>query len=1073
MAAEDSDFAAWRTSGDLDALARVFDHAAPKLLLLASHWTKDAASAEDLVQTTFVAAMRDGAQWRAGQPVLAWLAGILGHRATDLRRAQARRPLGPLPEGGGASAQPGPVQAAIDGEVKAQVVAAVEAIAPPYRDVLILRLLHGIEPTAIAHALGRAPATVRKQLERGLEQLRAVLPASVGAALALLLVSGRGLAALRDSVLVAATTQSAAALTATGAALGAKVLGGITLGGITVKKITLLAAVTLVATVVFVWRWQGVPALPAGGPDDAPFVPLTASAGPGDASVTTLDSAPPPPAVRAPTPTPDMLTVRVVVTSRGQPVPGTRLLLEWFEGAGIEGTPAATFPLTCDADGRAVWLGAPTATLRTVRVQSGGGDKLVWSTPMVVAPDERDVELAAGAMHLACALRGTVRSESGTPIPDATVSCNAWHDTRTAADGTYTMRVGTGEDSRPMLAWAVGFAEAMQALDLPEGTTSHTLDITLRPGTRMAGRVLDADGAPVAGAIVSASAALGRLTTDADGRFAWTSVAPGSRQLLDAQAPGRGVGSTMAEGGGPEVDLVLQRGLGLDVRVDDTLGRPVPFAKLARSTARSGVRTEGYTAADGRLHLADLPSGPLDLRVHRRGFATHTVTIHMRPDLPEVRMVLERGRTLRGRVVDHEGQPLVGASVYANLDRNVGLRTAGTSAHTDAAGAFALNDLPAEPCTIHAYQSGWQRGSVSVAGPADVEIVIQLEASAVVAGRVLDARTREPVLGFSLKVSSSTPNATLRGEPRRHTTSDGRWRFTASALSPEQEVRIEVCASGYAPGRATARAMRTSDTDEVLLLLEPGATLTGIVRDASSGEPIAGAEVQLAPPARDPVAAVRTDAAGRFALRDLTPGPVGIEVTKPGYPAATHGPFEARIGGGGAEIQVRLDGGVAVRGQLVGFSGDGMSLWVYRDGSDADSSHFAIGRDGKFELPGLGAGRNMVYFARAGDDVAAWSWTLVVGDRDLDGVALRAREGEGSLHVTVRGTDDGLARVVPTVAGEGPLGPGHRMLRFTGGSFTMDGLPEGPCTVTIEKGERSSKQTVEVRGATTLEIRLQ
>ena len=362
---------------------------------------------------------------------------------------------------------------------------------------------------------------------------------------------------------------------------------------------------------------------------------------------------------------------------------------------------------------------------------------------------------------------------------------------------------------------------------------------------------------------------------------------------------------------------------------------------------------------------------------------------------------------------------------------------------------------------------------MSVAGPADLEVVIQLEASAVVAGRVLDARTREAVVEFSLRVWSRAPGARVHAEARRHTTTDGRWRFTATALVPEQEVDVEVRALGYAPGRRKARAARVPGADDVLLLLEPGATLAGSVRDAVSGAAIGGAQVQLAPPARDSVAAVTTDAAGRFALRDLMPGPVGIEVTKAGYPAATHGPFEARVGGGGAEVEVRLARGVTVRGQLVGFSADGMSLWVYRDGSDADSSDFAIGRDGKFELSGLGAGRNMVYLHRASDDVAAWSWTLVIGDRDLDGVVLRAREGEGSLRVTVRGTDAGLARVVPTVAGEGPLGPGHRMLRFTGGAFTMDGLPEGPCTVTVEKGERSSKQTVDVRGATALEIRLQ
>ena len=100
------------------------------------------------MQTTFLQAMRDGAQWRAGQPVLAWLLGILQHRATDLRRREARRAIDPLPEGGGRGREPAPQQAAIDAETRERIVAAEDGLASPYRDVLVLRLLHGLEPTA-------------------------------------------------------------------------------------------------------------------------------------------------------------------------------------------------------------------------------------------------------------------------------------------------------------------------------------------------------------------------------------------------------------------------------------------------------------------------------------------------------------------------------------------------------------------------------------------------------------------------------------------------------------------------------------------------------------------------------------------------------------------------------------------------------------------------------------------------------------------------------------------------------------------------------------------------------------
>src|SRR5262245_39056531 len=92
------DFLRWRERQDAPALARVFDATAPQLLLLAAHFGREAAAAEDLLQSTFLAAMRDAAGYDGRRPLLAWLAGILAHRAHDLRRRQRVRATRPLEE---------------------------------------------------------------------------------------------------------------------------------------------------------------------------------------------------------------------------------------------------------------------------------------------------------------------------------------------------------------------------------------------------------------------------------------------------------------------------------------------------------------------------------------------------------------------------------------------------------------------------------------------------------------------------------------------------------------------------------------------------------------------------------------------------------------------------------------------------------------------------------------------------------------------------------------------------------------------------------------------------------------
>ena len=71
----------FRSANDLDALGEVFDRTAPDLLRLAAHLTRDASTAEDLVQQTFLVAIDRRASYERGRPLLPWLLGILSNEA--------------------------------------------------------------------------------------------------------------------------------------------------------------------------------------------------------------------------------------------------------------------------------------------------------------------------------------------------------------------------------------------------------------------------------------------------------------------------------------------------------------------------------------------------------------------------------------------------------------------------------------------------------------------------------------------------------------------------------------------------------------------------------------------------------------------------------------------------------------------------------------------------------------------------------------------------------------------------------------------------------------------------------
>lgn len=210
-----ADFRAFANNGDTDALARFFDAAAPRLLLLAAHVAPKGIDPQDLVQQAFLDAMRaKDAQREDGDP-FAWLVTILRSRAVDAHRRSSRRPEVALDATlDRADEESDPLLQLASDEAFECVTRTIATLEPEQRDALNLKLVHGLGPTEIAHALGRRPGTVRMQLKRGLERLREKLPDGIAPALAsavtvLLAAESTGLARAREAVLAEARAMPA------------------------------------------------------------------------------------------------------------------------------------------------------------------------------------------------------------------------------------------------------------------------------------------------------------------------------------------------------------------------------------------------------------------------------------------------------------------------------------------------------------------------------------------------------------------------------------------------------------------------------------------------------------------------------------------------------------------------------------------------------------------------------------------------------------------------------------------------------------------------------------------------
>ncbi len=135
---------------------------------------------DDLVQDVFLIALRRLTTLREADSFGPWLAAIARNRANDHYRRSVPEDqlLEDDPGAPDAKAKPRSV-----GATATEVLEAVQSLTEAYREPLILRLVEGMTGPEIAARTGLTPGSVRVNLHRGMQQLRAKLsPVSTRAA---------------------------------------------------------------------------------------------------------------------------------------------------------------------------------------------------------------------------------------------------------------------------------------------------------------------------------------------------------------------------------------------------------------------------------------------------------------------------------------------------------------------------------------------------------------------------------------------------------------------------------------------------------------------------------------------------------------------------------------------------------------------------------------------------------------------------------------------------------------------------------------------------------------------------
>lgn len=691
MNSEDVAFAEYRRTGKPERLAAVFDATVQELLRVAVYLAPERSVAEDLVQSTFLLAIEHRERYDDSQPLLPWLLGILANVARHERRKRR-----PPPVTGGNAVGVDPVTTAIGRELQERCAETLRGLPQPYRQVLLLRLEHGLDTAAIAEVTGSKQATVRTWIARGMELLRRALPVGVTGGIAVSAnaasIGADAVLRLRAAVLPSLPASLAVATVATaGTSLAMKkILVGISLG------------------LVLLLGWLALP-----GATTATALPATNTATPALGGISGADEVAPAAGggstaidpLRRVAADQDRSTLRVrLVREDRSPLPAALVHIA------VEGTAGVSEQRT-DANGWATFANLPAAA--TAVVGSGRGP----TRSLLLAPGDNEVLITLPPL---VEVHGRVvdRQQAAVAEADVYVVHGGHRDgvhwlARSDAAGAFTV------DGVPLGSMLVARAAGWQPSSVVSslgvsGVLGTVAEAILVMGDRaevVSGRVLGPDGEPAAGAELlfavdedrrkqsgarvapRTDAESGRgpdrepllVRADGSGRFSVHEVPSGQVLVLARSAAGGLPGAAMlfvevAPGVRTSCDVVLAPAAVIHGVVHDEQGKPFSGVVLhsewrgSESLGRlegawaDALAVSSRTDERGRFVLAPLWPGQVRLRpAEPRSAELARVELHA-GEHRHVDLVLPRRQDVAIRVLGPDDVPMPGLGLWVDGD---------------------------------------------------------------------------------------------------------------------------------------------------------------------------------------------------------------------------------------------------------------------------------------------------------------------------------------------------------------------------------------------------------------------
>ncbi|WP_129729008.1 carboxypeptidase regulatory-like domain-containing protein, partial [Ectobacillus funiculus] len=581
------------------------------------------------------------------------------------------------------------------------------------------------------------------------------------------------------------------------------------------------------------------------------------------------------------TPAPATLTGTVVNQITGEGVPGAILTINSLSGIFIAQRVSGN-------NGAFTISGLPpTNVVVSASATNFGSDTLAISlhpnqTSTIVLPISPNPGSLTGFIS---------NAQTGGAMPGTIItifkSTTGEFVTSVVSDGSGQFLInGLTPGSYRAVASADGFSTDAANFTIEPGNTT-TLSFALAPNpATLTGTVTDAQtGTPIAGAgvvmVIQGSGIIVASTqTDQTGNYVLTGIAPGSYNVVISAAnfTSQTVSVNLTAGETETVNVALTPNPAtITGTVRDAItGNVLSNALIQIFNGQGSFLASMLTDVNGQYTISGLPEGMLSIQASAPNFASDMKVITLTPGETETVdfALAPNPASLTGSVTDAQtGAPLPGTVVQVFI---AGTAVPVKSTLTDPTGLYVINGLNEGEYRVVMSVDNYGSAIFQITlGPGEARVLnAALVANpATIQGQVTDMQTGTPIAGAGVVTVIQGSGVIVAS-----TQTDQTGNYVLTGIAPGS-YNVVISAANFTSQTVSVN-LTAGETETVNVALMPNpATINGTVRDATTGNVLSNALIQVFSSQGNLLASTLTDVNGQYTISGLPEGTLSVQAS--------------------------------------------------------------------------------------------------------------------------------------------------------------------------------------------------